>query len=154
MRTSFPDWKEKPVAEISREMVQKRYVKRSRSSPAQANQCMRVLRAILSYAAATYRTPDGARIIADNPVDVLRESSMLREVEPRKNHVPLGELGRWWAAVRKMRTDPALTAASRSAADLVALLALTGLRLGEARASGVPSGRLKRNSPSGPAARP
>jgi integrase len=133
MSTNFPDWQKRPVVNITREMVKKRYARRAKSSPAQANQSMRVLRAILNHAAATYRTPDGARIIADNPVDVLREANMLRAVEPRKNQVPLDEIGRWWSAVQKMRANPALTTASRSAADLVALLALTGLRIGEAR---------------------
>lgn len=133
LKTTFPDWSDKPVVSITREMIQKRYAKRAKASPAQANQSMRVLSAIINYAAATYRTPDGARIIADNPVHVLRESSMLRSVEARKNHVPLEKIGLWWSAVQSMRTDPALTTASRSAADLVAVLALTGLRLGEAR---------------------
>jgi len=136
LKTTFPDWSDKPVVSITREMIAKRYAKRAKASPAQANQAMRVLGAIINYAAATYRTPDGARIIADNPVHVLRESSMLRSVDARTNHVPLEKIGLWWSAVESMRTDPAMTTASRSAADLVALLALTGLRLGEARSLG------------------
>lgn len=129
----FGDWRERPVVEITREMVQQRYSKLCRSSVAQANQAFRVLSAIIRYAAATYRTPDGARIIADNPVEVLRDASMLREVKPKSTMVPLDRIGEWWSAVQTSRNDPALTPASRAAADLVALLALTGLRLGEAR---------------------
>jgi integrase len=134
LKSTFPDWSDKSVAGgITREMIQRRYAERCKGSVAQANQAMRVLHGLYEYAAASYRTPDGARIIADNPVDVLRESSMLRSVEPCKNHVPLDDLGKWWSSLQAMRADPALTTASRSAADLVAVLALTGLRLGEGR---------------------
>ena len=134
MEKTFADWKKRPIVAINREMIKGRYSKRAKASPAQSNQAMRVLGAIINYAAASYRTPDGARIIADNPVDVLRESQMIRSVEPRKDHVPFEQLGAWWSVVQAMRQDPALTKASRSAADLVALLTLTGLRLGEGRA--------------------
>lgn len=145
LKTTFPDWSDKPVVSITREMIKTRYAKRAKASPAQANQAMRVLSSIINFAAATYRTDDDERIVKDNPVSVLRESSVLRSVEARSNCVPLGKMdekagirkgskiGLWWSAVESMRTDPALTTASRSAADLVALLALTGLRLGEAR---------------------
>jgi integrase len=133
LNTTFTAWKKRPVVNIKRDNVSRLYTERCKSSVAQANQAFRNLSAILNYAAATYRDVDGAKILADNPVDVLRETSVLRSVEPRKNKVPLDELGKWWSAVQKMRFDPALTTASRSAADLIAVLALTGLRLGEAR---------------------
>jgi len=134
MRGIFADWSNRPVARINRDKVQKRYAEHCKRSIAQANQAMRVLRALINYASAKYRDPEGNPIITDNPVKVLRDASMLRAVPNRKNFVPLDRLGEWWSAVQAMRTDPALTTASRSAADLVALLALTGLRLGEARA--------------------
>ncbi len=43
---------------------------------------MRILRAIIEYAMSTYRTPNGKKVMTANPVDVLRESSMLRSVKP------------------------------------------------------------------------
>ncbi|MFW5453761.1 tyrosine-type recombinase/integrase [Thioalkalivibrio sulfidiphilus] len=130
---TFSDWKDKPVAEITRDMVLSKYRSRCKTSVAQANQAMRVLSALLNYAAATYRTPEGTRIIQDNPTEVLRDANVLRAVAPKKSMVPLDRVGEWWSTVQAMRADPALTPASRSAADLVALLAVTGLRLGEAR---------------------
>jgi integrase len=68
-----------------------------------------------------------------NPVQVLRDTSTLRSVKPRKNAVPLEQIGAWWSALTAMRADPALTRASWSAADCIALMAVTGLRIGEAR---------------------
>lgn len=134
LKSTFQAWRNQPIANITREKVQRRYAEHCRRSVAQANQSMRVLRALIEYAMSTYRTPEGEKIISDNPVDVLRESSMLRSVKPKSRQVPLERLGEWWSAVQAMRSDPALTTASRSAADLVAFLALTGLRIGEARA--------------------
>jgi len=133
LKSSFPTWRDKPVAKITREMIQRRYSDLAKRSTAQANQSMRVLSGIMNYAAASYRTPEGERIITDNPVAVLREANMLRSVKPKSNMVPLDRLGEWWSAVQAMRADPALTTVGRSASDLIALLALTGLRLGEAR---------------------
>jgi integrase len=130
---TFSDWKGKPVAEITRDMVLAKYRSKCKTSVAQANQAMRVLSALLNYAAATYRTEDGARIIQENPVEVLRDGNVLRAVEPKQSKVAKDRVGEWWSAVQAMRADPALTPASRAAADLVALLAVTGLRIGEAR---------------------
>lgn len=132
--SSFEDWATRPIAAITRDMVARRYADRCGASVAQANQAMRVLRALVNYAAAKYRDESDRPIITDNPVSVLRDASMLRAVKPRNSMIPLDQIGRWWSAVAAMRADPALNKASRSAADLVALLAVTGLRIGEARA--------------------
>lgn len=129
----FSDWQKRPIAKINRELVQRRYSERCKRSVAQANQAMRVLRGLINYAAAKYRDPEGNPIILDNPVKVLRDASILRGVKARTNAVPLEKTGAWWSAVQTMRNDPALTTVSKSAADLIALLALTGLRVGEAR---------------------
>jgi len=134
LKTNFSSWRDKPIAKITREMVQRRYSDLCKRSTAQANQAMRVLSGLMNYAAASYRTPEGERIITDNPVAVLREANMLRAVKGKSSAVPLDRIGEWWGAVQTMRHDPALTTASRAAVDLIALLAVTGLRLGEARA--------------------
>ena len=143
LASTFADWRNRPVVEITRDKVLKRYRKRcqqplpnaprSKPSVSQANQAMRVLGALIRYAAATYRTPDGARIIADIPTDVLNEANITRSLKARTSMVPLDKLGQWWAEVERRRADPSLTTASGTAVDMVAFLALTGLRLDEAR---------------------
>jgi len=133
LKSSFGDWRKKPVAKITGDMVEARYSKLCKKSIAQANQAMRNLRAIIAYEAGT-RGPDGAPIITYNPVQVLSDKKLWRGVEPRKTKVEKEEVGKWWSAVQAMRADPALTTSSKSAIDLIALLALTGMRLGEARA--------------------
>lgn len=133
LKTSFAPWAGKSVGGITREAVQRRYLELCKRSTAQANQAMRVLSGLMNFAGATYRTPDGERIIKGNPVSVLREANLLRAVKPRNRQVPLDRLGEWWAKLKEMRAAAAIGSSGRSAADLAALLALTGLRLGEAR---------------------
>lgn len=133
LRTTFDDWKDRPIAGITREMVSRRYAERCKRSIAQANQAFRALRALINFAAAKHRDAEDRPIITENPVKVLRDASMLRAVPKRKNFIPLDQIGRWWSAVQAMRSSCELTRASQTAADLIALLALTGLRIGEAR---------------------
>lgn len=130
---SFSNWAGKPVASITRDKAARRFREISDRSPAQANQAFRVLRGLLNYARARYRTPDDLPILPDNPVDVISESRMWNTIKPRNSYVPMEKAGEWWAAVQDLRSDPALSTASQTAADLVAVLALTGLRLGEGR---------------------
>lgn len=130
---SFETWADRAVAAITRDKVARRFRELSDRSPAQANQAFRVLRGLLNYARARYRTPDDLPILPENPVDVLSEGRMWNASKARNQYVPLERAGEWWAAVQALREDPALTRASQAAADLVAVLTLTGLRLGEAR---------------------
>lgn len=134
LRASFSDWAERPVVGITRDMVIKRYRVRAERSAAQANQAMRILSALINYAAAKYQGADGGPIMGANPVQVLRDAQMLRAVKPRSVSVPLDQIGAWWHALTQLRTCPALSRTSRTAADCIALIALTGLRVGEARA--------------------
>lgn len=129
---SFKDWADKPIAGITRDMVSRKFRKLTDRSPAQANQAFRNLRAFINYAQAQYRTPDDLPIIIENPVDVLSQSQMWNEIKPQKNAVPVEKMGAWWAGVQRHRSDPALTPASRTAADLFAFIAVTGMRIGEA----------------------
>src|SRR5690625_4432436 len=131
---NFKGWADQPAASITRRMVSERFRKISDRSPAQANQAFRNLRALLNYARAQYRTPDGLPILLENPVDVLSQAKMWNESKAKRNATPLDRMGEWWSTVQRYRIDPSLTEAGRTAADLFAFLAVTGLRSGEARA--------------------
>ncbi|HKJ74262.1 MAG TPA: tyrosine-type recombinase/integrase, partial [Alphaproteobacteria bacterium] len=129
---TFAKWKDRPVVEISRDKVARRFRELSTTAPIQANQAFRCLRALLNYARARYRTPDDAPILAENPVQVLSDMRAWNRQRARNTYVPLDKIGKWWAAVQDRRADPSLTAVGRTGGDLVAFLALTGLRKGEA----------------------
>jgi integrase len=133
LKTNFKPWKTKPLVNITRDMVERRYKKHCKTSVSQAGQSMAYLRAVFQYAIDGHKDEEGRSLIAHNPVDVLKDKKMLVTSKPKKGHVPLDKIGEWWSAVQKMRNDPAQEYASNSASDLVAVIALTGLRLGEAR---------------------
>src|SRR5699024_927414 len=104
----FEDWAGQPITRISRDMIVKRYTDGCKASIAQTNQAMRVLNSLINYAAGKYFDGEGKPIIGINPVRVLRDTSMLREVPSRTNAVPAAKLGQWWSALQAMRAEPAL----------------------------------------------
>jgi integrase len=133
IKTTFSDWENKPIAGITRDMVRARYSERCKTSVAQANQSMRVLGALIRYTAVNYFNADKTPIITDNPVDVLKDGQTLRGVPKGTKIVPVDKRGEWWSEVQRRRKDPSMPTASRTAVDLMAFIALTGLRLTEAK---------------------
>jgi len=133
MKTSFADWVNKPVTEITRNMVDRRFDKLSQKSHAQANLAFRLLRGILNYASAE-RTVNDEPLLAENPVKVLSEKKKWHRIEPRSGRVPLDKIGLAWALIEKERHAPQQTAVSRTLADMAGFLLLTGARWTEAAA--------------------
>lgn len=131
LQTTFSAWIDEPVAKISRDMVRRQFKKKAEKSPAQANQAFRYLRAIINYARATYR-PDDKPLILENPVSVLSESKMWRHIKPRTGKVPTDRVGAFWHWLQALRRAPDQTTESRSAADALCFMLLTGVRKGEA----------------------
>ena len=64
----LPDWKKKPLSEISKDRVAKRHTQLGARSKAQANLVMRYLRAIFNFATGQYENSKGESAIPDNPV--------------------------------------------------------------------------------------
>ena len=133
--TTFEAWLKKPLRDITREMVTKRFnevkTKGTRGdgpAPAQANQSMAVLRALFNYAIREYREPDGAPVLTDNPVDVLYKKWV--PLKPRTSRVPDNKVGAVWSYLTKAR-EQAYNRDTLASLDLVMLLLLTGLRIGE-----------------------
>lgn len=136
--TTFEAWLNKPLKEITREMVTKRFnemktkgLRGDKPAPAQANQAFSVLRAMFNYAIREYREPDGTPVLTDNPVDVLHKK--WAPLKPRTSRIPDSKVGAVWAFLNKAR-DEAYNRDTLSSIDLVMLLMLTGLRIGECSA--------------------
>jgi len=129
LRKSFSDWADKPLVEITREGVQKRYRALGKRSQAQANQAMRVLSALFNYARAIHKGPNGENIIPDNPVDVIHDSNtFMGEVQAKDQRVPKDKIGAFYSALESTRTDPAASISIRTKAAAAVVLMLTGLR--------------------------
>ena len=121
----FPDWKKKPVVEINRAMIERRFDQLSKTGPAQANQMFRFLRALLNFAMEKYSTAKGEPLIPSNPCNRLTALKKWHRIERRTRYIEPEKLRQWFAALEHDRTDPAQRNAVR---DLCALLILTGLR--------------------------
>jgi integrase len=98
LRRSFGDWADQRLVNITGDaVVAKHRALVGQSGPAQANQAMRCLRAVLAF--AMKRAPFSGCFDGENPVRRLTEDSGWAEVKPndvtlRRNQVP-----EWWQAV-------------------------------------------------------
>jgi len=128
---SFADWKEKPVASITRDMCSERFSELSEKGPTQANQAFRILRSLLNFAREAYR-PGGIPILLENPVAVLSGKKMWNPNNARNGRIPLDKVGASWNLLQDRRTSEAVLASSKTGADIVLFLLLTGCRWSEA----------------------
>ena len=128
LNSSFSHWKRKPIIAFKRAQIKALFQKKSETSPAQANQAFRVLRALFNYAIKEYR-PDECPIITDNPVNVL--SGMWHDIKPKNRRVPLKQLGEAWNYLQELKESPVIPMAGKSIIDAVCFTILTGGRWGE-----------------------
>lgn len=128
LKTNFSDWAERPITELSRDKVRRRYTEIGRRSHAQANQAMRVLSALVNYARGIYRDAEGQPVIIDNPVDVVRDTSIQYADRERDTRVPLDRVGAFYAGLEATRCDPDESLSKRVKASAAVVLMLTGLR--------------------------
>lgn len=114
----FPDWLNKPVNVITREMVAKRHKDLPGSSTSKDNK-MRILRLLMNSALAL-------KIIDESPTDVLKKAELDLWSKPaRKSRIiPADSLHDWYGAVLELTNPKAKT--------YLLLLLYTGLRANEA----------------------
>jgi len=126
----FGDWRTKPIARITRDMVEERHHMLSQHSPVQANRAMGYLRALFVFA-SDYRDSKGHAVIPDNPVRRLSAKRLWNRIERRTRYVEPEQLPDWWKAVQSLTNRPQYP--SREVLrDYLLLLLFTGLRRNEA----------------------
>jgi integrase len=131
IRVSFSDWKNKPIADITRDLCSARFTELSAKGPTQANQAFRILRALLNYAREAYRT-DGAPILPENPVSVVSGKKMWNPNNAKNGRIPMEKVGAVWNMLQHKSHSDGVTATGRTGADIVLFLMLTGCRWNEA----------------------
>lgn len=131
-RTTFVDWQEKSVAKITRDKVLERFKKVSETAPAQANQAFRILRSLLNYARATYRDFEDMPILPENPVSVLSDAKVWNYIKPKSRKISVEKVGAAWNFIQSLRKLSADIDTTRTHADYIAFLMLTGCRKTEA----------------------
>ncbi len=118
LNEGFPDWLDKPVNTITREMVAARHKNLPGKSVTKDNK-MRILRLLMRYALAL-------KIIEESPTDILKKSELALWSKPtRKSRIIQADsLKDWYEAVLQLTNPKAKT--------YLLLLLYTGLRANEA----------------------
>lgn len=132
MAMYFKDWLNKPIVTITKDMVSRLHIKiGNKHGEAQANLAMRILRAVVNFAAGNYEDSTGKPIITENPVRRLSQTRAWYRVERRQSLIKTHELPALFDALDKL--DMGLsTSKAEVVKDYILLLLFTGLRRQEA----------------------
>lgn len=132
MKVAFPDWQNKPLVDISKEMVAKRHTKiGTERGEAYANLAMRFLRALFNFSIAQYEDGSGNAIVRENAVARLTQTRAWYRVERRQTVIKPHQLASWYRGVMSLKTDNT-SPQSALVADYLLFLLFTGLRRQEA----------------------
>jgi integrase len=133
----FASWKDKPVASITREMVQERHrelvesgLEGKRGAPASANAAFVTLRILINFAMDEYQRADGEPLISRNPVGALKHH-WAPMGDRTDRYVDRQKVGAVWNALQAARENPKNREAL-AGIDLSIFLLLTGARRDEA----------------------
>ncbi len=132
MKVAFPDWQNKALMDISKEMIAKRHTKiGAENGEAYANLAMRFLRALFNFSIAQYEDDKGSSILRENPVVRLTQTRAWYRVERRQTVIKPHQLASWYRGVMSLKNDNA-SQQSALVADYLLFLLFTGLRRQEA----------------------
>lgn len=118
------EWKNKPITEITKDMVELKHREIGKRSPSRANGTMRVLRAVFNHAMHKFEDSKGNPILTANPVDRLSQNRAWFRVEKRRTLLKDHELKPWYEATLKLNQEVTR--------DFLHFLLFTGLRRSEA----------------------
>ncbi len=134
MATAFPDWQPRRVVEITKDMVARRHARLGRDrGEAYANLAMRILRAVLNFAALQYEDSAGRPLLPENPVKRLSQTRTWYRERRRRTYIAAYDLPSWYEAVEALRGEGEGTMAE-TVADFLQFVLFTGLRRQEAAA--------------------
>ena len=129
--TALRDWQTKPIVDISKDMVAKRHTKLGENhGEAYANLSMRVLRAVMNFAAGQYEDIKGRTILPDNPVKRLSQTRAWYKNKRRDSVIKAHQLPAWYQSVMSLQDD--IGNKAETVRDYLLLLLFTGLRRQEA----------------------
>ena len=125
IRVAFKEWENKRLVDINRDMISLKHKQLFKNQgPAQANQHMRVLRAIFNYAQSSYYNDKGKPLIIDNPITTISKKRSWYKVPRRNRVIPTHKLNEWYEAVNNLPREVTK--------DFLLTLLLTGMRRSEA----------------------
>lgn len=127
MKTHYLDWNNKPIIEITKDMIERKHREIGERSEAQANLSMRFMRALFNFAIGQYEDSTGNPTVSDNPVKRISQTRAWYRVDRRQTVIKPHDLPAWFKAVYAL---PTLSNGSNREAvrDYLLLLIFTGLR--------------------------
>ena len=127
MKTYFDEWQKKPLAEINKDLIERKHREIGQRSEAQANLAMRFMRALFNFALGQYEDSAGNPIIADNPIKRLSQTRAWYRVDRRQTIIKSHDLPAWFDAVNNLpiKSDGRNR---EHVKDFLLLLIFTGLR--------------------------
>lgn len=129
--TYLNDWQNKPIIEITKDMVEKKFRKISETSPSQANKTMRNFRAVMNYAIVKYEDNNGESFMRNNPVSRLTQLRAWHRNVRRNTLIKHYDLAPWYKAVMNLTND-SIAPNREVVRDFLLLVLFTGLRRSEA----------------------
>jgi len=125
------DWMFRSIPDITKNDVENRFnqitkkqIRSGKGGPGAANNTMRVLRALFTFAQEMYELPDGAPIVSQNPVKRLNQLNSWNKLKRRQTMLSELDLPLWYQALCKLE--------DKAMADYFLFVLLTGLRKNEA----------------------
>ncbi len=131
LKQVVPDWLDKPLLSITKEMVAKRHIKYGERSKARSNLAMRLLRALFNFATGEYEDANGKSLILENPIKRLSHTRAWYRVERRQTIIKKHDLPLWYDGLMRY-TNPAGEQQASLFKDYFLLILFTGLRRQEA----------------------
>jgi integrase len=131
LKQTFPDWLDKPMVKITKDMVRRRHTKRGKESHARANNAMRVLRALFNYATEVYEDDNGESLFPLNPVTVLSRTKAWHRVNRKKTYISKEDLPKWFEAVERLESRYSYSKVE-VIKDYILFILFTGVRREEA----------------------
>jgi len=129
------DWSNTPIAEITRNMVERKHRAITKKSPTRANTIMRHLRAYFNYAMGEYEDASGNPIFIHNPVSRLSHVKAWNREKRKQTVIKTYDLKKWYDAVMELPQHQYKDVYIESAEvcrDLFLFILFTGLRRREA----------------------
>ena len=134
------DWKKKPIAEITRDMVEKRHrdigkgSKKFPESPSRANTTMRLVRALFNYAMGQYEDSQGEPLFLHNPVSRITSQKLWFKEKIRQDTVMNYDLKKWYEGVMKLplqKDNVYIDTSAEVVRDFLIFAMFSGLRRNE-----------------------
>lgn len=122
------DWHDKPLVDIKDEDIKERHKLISLRSEAQADYCMRVVRAMFNYAMHEFKNLDGKKVIEDNPVDILKHQRLWNDVARKQTRLTKTEISALYEVLERYRSAPDSSDFMLAVCDFVEFALFTGLR--------------------------